>query len=323
MTIECTETSAVFRGGGATLNYPVPFPVLETSDLRVLARDAAGAPSAMLEDRDYTLLEVKNELQETLSLSVVLKAPLPEGWEMTLKRVLPFTQECMFTNQGPNSPRVTEYCFDRSVMLAQQLNAGAREMEATLLETGDDVRALEGTSREHAEALQSLEAAKATRQELASVENRLTDTMDALGRETGDAVAELEQTSRFHAEALVALENGKATRQELDAADSRLTSEFARLQVEKGEKNHAARHGVGGADPVAPASIGALEATHLAELNPHPQYLLSYQERTVFFLHDPVTRTLRLVEKAEAGSESRYFGVAAGGILRLKGAAYG
>lgn len=130
MTIESTITTVRYAGGGSTLEYAVPFPVIDEANIRLAVRDGDGNPVPFVQGTDYAIsaggtAENPNGnatlFNATTDLYLTLLSPLPDGWTLELWREVPITQEAQFHNQGPYSPRVTENSLDKVTMICQEL----------------------------------------------------------------------------------------------------------------------------------------------------------------------------------------------------------
>ncbi len=223
MTLECTQSKVIFRGGEETRVFPIPFPVLDKTHLQVEAEDSGGTAVSMLPGRDYEWVVENGGWRGPKNISLKLANAMPPGREITVRRVLPLTQDCVFTNQGPNSPNVTEYCFDRGVMLAQQLDEQLRALGEDTDRTEVSIRSLETSVTAHAESLGKLAVEKVSREEIQAT---LTDATYAR-----NAAKALETAVSEQAMALANLEADKAPRAEVRTIENGLTVVKTSLQT--------------------------------------------------------------------------------------------
>lgn len=117
--LDTTSSTVQYRGDGEQSVFPVPFPFLETSHVRAHAAENGGGTRALAAGIDYSVTRTGDGGELTL-----LTGALPAGAVLTIRRLLPLTQEILFHNQGPNSPRAIEEAIDKLTMIAQQLNDG-------------------------------------------------------------------------------------------------------------------------------------------------------------------------------------------------------
>lgn len=263
MTIECTQREVTYQGGGETSHFSIPFPVFEKKDLCLTIRNKEGTPVSMTEDVDFEWILTNDNRWGPSSVDIKLRVPLPSGWTMHICRIVPLTQESMFTNQGPYSPKVVEQCFDKNVMVAQQLD----------------------------DAVTALETGKASRNELDDLALR----MDAV--EKGDA------PPARHAESHAIDGNDPIRLERIGALSREHTTQvnphpqYVRHDdVEQGAfppSNHAKKHMLAGSDQIHPNDIGALSRDHLTQDDPHPQYARHDEASSESYLeHDPDSNLL-------------------------------
>lgn len=117
--LDTTASMAQYRGDGGRSVFPIPFPFLEASHIHAHIHDGAGRTRSLAAGVDYSVNRVSGANGEL----VLLGENLPREHVLTIRRLLPLTQEIFFHNQGPNSPRAMEEAADRLTMIAQQLQA--------------------------------------------------------------------------------------------------------------------------------------------------------------------------------------------------------
>lgn len=180
MTIESTPTAVRYAGGGPNLEYDVPFPVIDKSDIQVDAWDGNGDPAAFAPGTDYALdaVGIAESLIGSAALlnaatryRLSLSAPLPEGWTLEIRREVPITQDTMFRNQGSYSPHAIERCLDKLTMICQELRRDGGMLSEDIAAVGQRVDA---ESDALTSAVRAIDADNgAIRRELDRVETKL------------------------------------------------------------------------------------------------------------------------------------------------------
>ncbi len=228
--LDKTASRATYRGGEGQTVFPIPFPFLENNHLSALRRGADGSARALLPGADYAVNRVSDGNGEL----ILLGDPLPEGSTLEIGRRVPLTQEILFHNQGPNSPRAMEEALDKLTMIAQELRDD--------LDGGGDGDG--GASSDELEAL---------RQELrslgANLDSRLAGKAALTHNHEPASVSGLQS-------ALAAKADLPHKHQEADVNGLAASLESARSLA----NSHASRHAKGGGDPITPASLGVLPA---------------------------------------------------------------
>lgn len=238
--LEKTDASVVYRGGEGQSVFPIPFPFLETSHIVAAFHDAEEKETPLVPGCDYAISRLSDEHGEL----VLLGAPPAAGESLVVSRRVPLTQEILFHNQGPNSPRATEEALDKLTMIAQQFREDLTERptrEENALIAADAVAGVEQSCRTLQAALNN-KAEKTHSHSITALEGfaeAVAGKADAAALQSGlDGV----RSSLAATQAALA---GKA-----DGNDPR----FARIDA------HAARHAVGGPDRLLPADLGVLPA---------------------------------------------------------------
>lgn len=142
MTLGATRSAVVFQGDGEADEFPVTIPFLDVAHLRAEVKKADGTRTALTAGTDFAWVLERDEQLQVRGATLRLPEPLAAGDTLTVKRLVPLTQECVFTNQGPNSPRVMEDALDRLTMIAQQL-------DGELDDVAHRVDTLDGMTPEH------------------------------------------------------------------------------------------------------------------------------------------------------------------------------
>lgn len=118
MTVSTVVNHEQYSGNGVTTIFPYRFRILKSSHMAVTVSDATGAIKTLVEGTDYSITGAGL----VSGGNVVLSAPLAEGYEIALDRVLPAVQETDFRNQGRFFAETHEDAFDYLTMLFQQID---------------------------------------------------------------------------------------------------------------------------------------------------------------------------------------------------------
>lgn len=261
--LDKTSSRAVYQGGYNQSVFPIPFPFLENSHIAAAVYDADGS-RVLAAGIDYTVNRISDANGELVLLGPELRA----GSTLTISRRVPLTQEIMFHNQGPNSPKATEEAVDKLTMIAQELRdavderlpipdgstaedvydaiaASAEQVQQFRAEVADLSSALAGKAalnhNHEISAISGLQdrlAAKADTSSVATALERKADKTELM-----DKASLRHRHNVSDVDGLVDSLAGK-----VDTDDPRLSAPGA----------HAASHGKTGTDPILPESIGAM-----------------------------------------------------------------
>lgn len=116
MTVSTEVDHNDYVGNGVTTQFPYTFRVFKKSDLVVTVLDMSQNITTLILDTDYTVSGAGGYTGGNVTLS----SPLTSGWQISIARVLPVTQETDLRNQGKFFAEVHEDVFDRLTMLLQQ-----------------------------------------------------------------------------------------------------------------------------------------------------------------------------------------------------------
>ncbi|OOL15831.1 hypothetical protein BXQ27_32630, partial [Klebsiella aerogenes] len=105
-----------YTGNGVTTSFPYTFRIFQKSDLMVQVADLNENITVLTLDTDYTVTGAGGYSGG----AVVLASPLANGWQISISRDLPVTQETDLRNQGKFFAEVHEDAFDKLTMLIQQ-----------------------------------------------------------------------------------------------------------------------------------------------------------------------------------------------------------
>ena len=119
MTVSTEVDHNEYTGNGVTTTFPYTFRIFKKSDLVVQVADLDENITELILDTDYT---VTGDGGYTGG-NVVLSAPLANGYQISISRELPVTQETDLRNQGKFFAEVHEDAFDKLTMLIQQVRS--------------------------------------------------------------------------------------------------------------------------------------------------------------------------------------------------------
>lgn len=116
MTVSTEVNHNEYTGNGVTTTFPYAFRIFQASDLLVTTSDTNGTLRTLTLNTDYTVSGVGSYSGGT----VILPAPLSNGWSISIERDLPVVQETDLRNQGRFFAETHEGAFDYLTMLIQQ-----------------------------------------------------------------------------------------------------------------------------------------------------------------------------------------------------------
>lgn len=117
MTVSTVVDHNDYTGNGVTTTFPYTFRIFKKTDLTVSVIDLSENITVLVLDTDYTVTNAGGYNGG----SVVLTAPLANGWKISVARELAATQETDLRNQGKFFAEVHEDAFDKLTMLIQQV----------------------------------------------------------------------------------------------------------------------------------------------------------------------------------------------------------
>ncbi len=112
-------SSARYTANGSTTAFPTVFYFLDDSDVSVTLTDLAGNNIPQVLGTNYTIAGEGDPTGGTVTMNV---AP-PSGYQVTLVRQVPFTQEDSFLTNGKFPSATVERAFDKLTMEVQQVSA--------------------------------------------------------------------------------------------------------------------------------------------------------------------------------------------------------
>ncbi|MEG2265723.1 MAG: hypothetical protein RSC68_15480, partial [Acinetobacter sp.] len=116
MTVSTEVDHNEYTGNGVTTSFPYTFRIFKKSDLVVQVVDLNENITELILDTDYTVTGAGGYTGG----NVILANPLPNGYQISISRELPVTQDTDLRNQGKFFAEVHEDAFDKLTMLIQQ-----------------------------------------------------------------------------------------------------------------------------------------------------------------------------------------------------------
>lgn len=121
-----TEVSELsFTGNGVAVAFPLPFPILATSDLVVTLTPAGGVATLQVEGVNYTVSEAPSDAP-----IVTMTVAPPAASTLRVRRTVAITQVVNLRTQGPFSPATVTEMLDKRTMVEQQLARRIAALEA-------------------------------------------------------------------------------------------------------------------------------------------------------------------------------------------------
>ena len=114
MTVETSTSKVQYLGNGATYEFPVPFLVLEESQLHLYIWSNNKQEEIT---SGFQILGVGSS-----NVRVILDMPLSTGVKLTILRILPLVQSMDLHNGGDFNADTIEGSDDRLAMQIQQIN---------------------------------------------------------------------------------------------------------------------------------------------------------------------------------------------------------
>ncbi|HGW6097948.1 TPA: phage tail protein [Citrobacter freundii] len=119
MTVSTEVDHNDYIGNGVTTSFPYTFRIFKKSDLVVQVADLNENITELVLDTDYTVTGAG----WYTGGNVILSTPLTSGYQVSISRELPVTQETDLRNQGKFFAEVHEDAFDKLTMLIQQVRS--------------------------------------------------------------------------------------------------------------------------------------------------------------------------------------------------------
>ncbi len=111
-------TKRIYQGNGVTRQWDIDFPLISADDVSVYLTSPQGVEEEIFDGYSVDLLT------HTLTYPTDEsgKAPLADGWKLTVLRATPLTQEIDLLRQGELDAEVLEQGYDKLTLLVQELN---------------------------------------------------------------------------------------------------------------------------------------------------------------------------------------------------------
>ncbi|EJA8548315.1 hypothetical protein MU102_004471 [Escherichia coli] len=119
MTVSTEVDHNEYTGNGVTTTFPYTFRIFKKSDLVVQVVDLNENITKLILDTDYTVTGAGGYTGG----NVILVTALADGYQISISRELPVTQETDLRNQGKFFAEVHEDAFDKLTMLIQQVRS--------------------------------------------------------------------------------------------------------------------------------------------------------------------------------------------------------
>lgn len=119
MTVSTEVDHNDYTGNGVTTSFPYTFRIFKKSDLVVQVVDLNENITELILDTDYTVTGAGGYTGG----NVILVTALADGYQISISRELPVTQETDLRNQGKFFAEVHEDAFDKLTMLIQQVRS--------------------------------------------------------------------------------------------------------------------------------------------------------------------------------------------------------
>ncbi|HFD7437808.1 hypothetical protein LE025_13990 [Escherichia coli] len=119
MTVSTEVDHNEYTGNGVTTSFPYTFRIFKKSDLVVQVSDLNENIAVLTLDTDYTVTGAGGYNGG----NVILSKALANGYQISISRELPVTQETDLRNQGKFFAEVHEDAFDKLTMLIQQVRS--------------------------------------------------------------------------------------------------------------------------------------------------------------------------------------------------------
>lgn len=121
MTVVTSTSSVVYRGNGATVNFPYSFRIPDPLFVKISIRNyATKEVIAVLNIGEYSITGTS---WTNYNGGIVTYSPaISSVFEIVIERIVPVSQELDLNNQGGFFPESLEQALDKQTMIAQQLN---------------------------------------------------------------------------------------------------------------------------------------------------------------------------------------------------------
>lgn len=130
MTVSTTTSTITHTGNGATTSFTFPFIGVAADDIEVSVTNVVTNVSVVLSPTTYTLVLNAAAVGSLWGIGGTVTYPitgtsLDSNNQITITRILPFTQTISISNQGAFYPQVVEQALDKLELQIQQVNTDA------------------------------------------------------------------------------------------------------------------------------------------------------------------------------------------------------
>lgn len=119
MTVSSSVNKVIGAGNGVTTVWPFSFKVFDATHLTVIYTDAVGADTTLASSAYVVALNA--DQNNNPGGTVTYTPAIATGTELTILRVVPYTQAADIENQGAFYPSVLERAYDLLAMQVQQV----------------------------------------------------------------------------------------------------------------------------------------------------------------------------------------------------------
>lgn len=116
MTVETQAIKAVYQGNGATTVFPYGFLIPTAAELRLSVINQFSGDVSIISPVNYSVTGLGNDAGGSVTYVAI-----PAGYTLVIERVMPYTQEITFANQGAAYPADIEDGLDILTLQTQQL----------------------------------------------------------------------------------------------------------------------------------------------------------------------------------------------------------
>ena len=133
MAIEYSTATISYVGNGSATTFDFDFPVRESKHIEVKLLSPEFVSTALTEGSDYSILPKGGSFPTdtggtvTYPISSSGLEPLPDGWSITINRIVPYTQPDVYPDNSALNPKIIEGSLDNLEMQIQQINDGVNK----------------------------------------------------------------------------------------------------------------------------------------------------------------------------------------------------
>ena len=116
MTVTTQNQDVTYDGDGSTIDFPIPFYFLRSTDIRIDRIDSNGALTPLVYGTDFLVSGAGDENGGAATTTATYAA----GTKLHIYRIVPVTQETEYQQNDPFPAKSTEKALDKLTMIAQQ-----------------------------------------------------------------------------------------------------------------------------------------------------------------------------------------------------------